>query len=164
MRSELAPLRAERRNHRSSTAGLQGPVRSSSCWAHSGTRGEAGSGAKRWGEAWARSWRIQPRPSPGHTERHPEPHSFVCTTSSHSLCVCLKPTLKMSEHRLPRCSSDTPDTRSSQCLGFAVASIGNVLSLSIASFAQISLFQACLKLHPSPPPNTPHSFLWCLLL
>lgn len=39
IKSEVAPLTLEKGNHFSIRAGLQGLVRLSSCWAHSGTQG-----------------------------------------------------------------------------------------------------------------------------
>lgn len=168
IRFELAPLRAERRNHRSSTAGLQGAVRPSSCWAHSGTGGAAGPGAEmRRGMSTRLENPAPPLPQTDHippqdTQRGTLSH---IPSSSHSLCVGLKPTPKMYEHRLPRGSSDTPDTRRSQRLGLAVASTGNVLSLPTAFLLNYYFFsKACLELQPSPLPNAPHSFFFRLLL
>lgn len=45
---ELAPLWLEQGNHLSTTAAVQGVVRPSSCWAHSGTGGATGAEEQRW--------------------------------------------------------------------------------------------------------------------
>ena len=47
---ELVPLRLEQGNQLSDTAGVQGEVRLSSCWTHSGLGGAAGSRTERRGK------------------------------------------------------------------------------------------------------------------
>lgn len=154
IRFGLAPLRAERRNHRSSTAGLQGAVRPSSCWAHSGTGGAAGPGAEM-RRGMSSTWRTQPRPSHRQTTFLPRTHRLAPGATFLRL-----------HYQLPASYSEDVRKQASSLLlthqthqtHARLSALDLLLPLSgmFSPYLLLLLFEyyffskACLKLQPSP--------------
>lgn len=157
IRFGLAPLRAERRNHRSSTAGLQGAVRPSSCWAHSGTGGAAGPGAEM-KRGMSSTWRTQPRPSHRQTTFLPRTHrlapgaTFLRLHYQLPQPVCLFKTYSEDVRKQASSLLLTHQTHARLSALDLLLPLSGMFSpyLLLLLFKYYFFSKACLKLQPSP--------------
>lgn len=157
---ELAPLRLEQGNHFSTTAEVQGALRPSSCWAHSGTGRSIET--SRWNRRGIR--RKQRLPSACSSSQ------LTAFFQKNSKAAALMTFVQLHDQSqqafvvYDQCANTgfltVPQTLDTQASALTFAAI-----TSFNAFAQISLVQQGLfKTVTLPSLKTPHSFFSALLL